>query len=331
VTFLRKVFAPVAALAVLAGCAGSGSPAPAPLALGGTASAARAAGSAKTGLIYVADLSNSAVHIYPLGGKNQTEIGLIKSVPGLEYLAVDGAHNLYVVEFGAGKVLVFPRGAKKPSRTLVVEPSGAFPNAVAISQSGEVAVGQFQTTGIEFYRKGATKPFKTVAPPAGFSAGFCAYDGSGNLYVVLSASNQASHIGEIAGGGKGTSITDLGANTGITNAKGIQVDTNGNLGVIGDAGTLNVYKAGSNTLLSTASLADPPSDGPNPNGGFSLLKSGSDLYLASAILKGSLGQAYKYAYPAGGAIRNAITVQNPPGGSGETAVTGVAVDPPETP
>jgi sugar lactone lactonase YvrE len=287
---------------------------------------------ARRGLIYVADYSNQEIHIYPLAGTNQKEIGHISGVPIVEYLNVDRWHNLYVVEFSAGKVVVFPRGATQPSRTLSVEPSGSFPNAVAISHAGEVAVGQFQTNGINFYHRGATTPFNIVKPPASFgSAGFCAYDAAGNLYVIGSAASHASHIGEIVGGGKGNTVTDFGVNTGITNAKGIQVDTQGNVAVVGDSGTLNVYAPASNTLLSTAQLNDPPNGGPNPNGGFSLLKSGTDLYVASAILnQQNEGLALEYAYPAGGAILNTIAVQVPPSGS-ETAVTGVAVDPPERP
>lgn len=284
------------------------------------------------GLIYIADYTNSAVHIYPLRGKNQQEIGLITGDPVIEYLNVDRWHNLYVVEFVAGKVLVYPRGATQPSLTLTVQPSGAFPNAVAISHGGEVAVGQFQTNGINFFHRGATAPFKIVKPPASFgSAGFCAYDANGNLYVIGSAASRASHIGEIIGGGKGNKIVDLGVNTGITNAKGIQVDKQGNVVVVGDSGTLNTYAPQSNTLLNSVQLLDPPG-GPNPNGGFSFLSKGHALYVASAILnRQNLGQAFKYAYPAGGNILNTITVQNPPSGQGQTAVTGVAVDPPEQP
>jgi hypothetical protein len=320
-----------------AGCSGSGAPIGGSSAFGSpirepVANNSVSSNAAASGLVYVADYTNSAIHIYPLRGKNQKEIGLITGVPVVEYLNADRWHNLYVVEFSAGEVLVYPRGATEPSLTLIVQPKGAFPNAVTISHDGEVAVGQFQTNGIEFYHKGATTPFNTVKPPPTFgSAGFCAYDASGNLYVIGSSASHASHIGEIVGGGKGTKITDLGVNTGITNAKGIQVDTLGNVAVVGDSGTLNVYAPGSNTLLSTAQLLDPPSDGPNPNGGFSLLKSGKTLYVASAILNGNLGQAYEYAYPAGGAIRNTITVQIPPSGNGQTSVTGVAVDPPERP
>lgn len=284
------------------------------------------------GLIYIADYTNSAVHIYPLKGKNQQEIGLITGVPVVEYLNVDRLHNLYVDEFVAGKILVYPRGAAQPSLTLSVQPSGAFPNAVAIARSGQVAVGQFQTNGINFFHKGASSPFKIVKPPASFgSAGFCAYDAFGNLYVIGSAASRSSHIGEIIGGGKGNKIVDLGVNTGITNAKGVQVDKSGDVVVIGDSGTLNTYAPHSNTLLNSVQLLDPPG-GPNPNGGFSFVRSGTALYIASAILnRNNLGQAFKYAYPAGGSILNTITVQNPPSGQGQTAVTGVAVDPPEQP
>jgi hypothetical protein len=332
-----------ALLAFLTGCVGAiAPPAAVPLAAGSqSASAALRAssqtgldvdGSAQTtGLLYVADYTNEAIHIYPLKGKNQQEIGLIQGVPVVEFLNVDRRHNLYVVEFSAGKVLVYPRGATAPSLTLTVEPKGAFPNAVAISRAGEVAVGQFQTTGIEFFKKGATSPFKTI-PPAYGSAGFCAYDAAGNLYAILSSASGPSHIGEIVGGGSGTRMVDLGVNTGITNAKGIQVDTQGSVAVVGDSGTLNRYQAGTNTLLGTSQLLDPPSDGPNPNGGFSLLASGKNLYVASALLNAqNLGEALEYAYPAGGAIRNTVTVQIPPGGGQQTAVTGVAVDPPERP
>jgi hypothetical protein len=283
----------------------------------------------KKGLIYVADYSYSAVHIYPEKGTNQKEIGLITGLPIIEYLNVDRWHNLYVVEFVAGQVVVFPRGSTQPSLTLTVNPSGSFPNAVAISKTGEVAVGMFQQSGINFYHKGASTPYNLVAPLPGYSSGFCAYDKHGNLYVIESTASGPSHIAEIVGGGAGTTTKDLGVNGGITNAKGIAVDTDGNIAVVGDSGTLNLYKPGSNTLISTNTL----NGNPNPNGGFSLLKSGKSLYVASAILDGNLGQALEYPYPAGGNSINTITVQPPAtgSGSGETAVTGVAVDPPERP
>jgi hypothetical protein len=281
----------------------------------------------KKGLIYVADYSNSAVHIYPEKGQNQKEIGLITGLPVIEYLNVDRWHNLYVVEFVAGQVVVFPRGSTQPSLTLSVQPSGSYPNAVAISKTGEVAVGMFQQSGINFYHKGASTPYKLVPPLTNYSSGFCAYDKHGNLYVIESTASGPSHIAEIVGGGKGTTTKDLGVNGGITNAKGIQVDTDGNIAVVGDSGTLNLYKPGSNTLISTNTL----NGNPNPNGGFSLLKSGKNLYVASAILAGNLGQALEYPYPAGGDSINTITVEPPQSGSGETAVTGVAVDPPERP
>jgi sugar lactone lactonase YvrE len=327
------VLTALAAAALLSACAGSaGTPSGAPQ-VQAPASRALAPAASGKGLIYVADYTNNAIHIYPLAGKNQQEIGLITNVPVVEYLNVDRWHNLYVVEFSAGEVLVFPRGATTPSLTLSVQPKGNFPNAVAISHTGEVAVGQFQTTGIEFFKKGASTPFKTIAPPGSFgSAGFCAYDAVGNLYVIGSSADHASHIGEIVGGGSGSSITDLGVNTGITNAKGIQVDRKGQIVVVGDSGTLNTYAPASNNLVASVQLDDPPSDGPNPNGGFSLVKSGKNLYVASALLNSqNLGQALEYAYPAGGKIENTIDVQIPPGGGGQTAVTGVAVDPPERP
>jgi hypothetical protein len=279
------------------------------------------------GLIYVADATNSVIHIYPLRGINQTQIGLITGVPVVESLGVDRWHNLYVVEFGAGKVLVYPKGATSPSLTLNVAPAGANPNRVAISHAGEVAVGQFQTNGIDFYRKGASAPYKRVRPPAGYAAGFCAYDASGNLYVILSAPDGPSHIGEVVGGGSGSRIEDLGANTGITTAKGIEVDTRGDVGVLGDAATLNVYAPGTNELLSSATLLAPPNPGPNPSGGFSLIPSGDALYVASAIPDGTSAQAYRYAYPGGGRSTNTIAVQ-PPSENGQASATSVAIDPP---
>ena len=228
---LPRALGAIAAAGLLAGCAASPtSTAPpselfAPTQVSGQTSLSMnpAVKRSKGGLIYVADDTNSEIHIYPLRGRNQKEIGSITGVQVVEYLNVDRWHNLYVVEFTAGKVLVYPKGKTQPSLTLTVDPSGAFPNAVAISHSGDVAVGQFQTNGINFYHKGATTPYNVVPPPSGFSAGFCAYDASGNLYVILSRASGASHIGEIVGGGSGKSTTDLGVNTGITNAKGIQI------------------------------------------------------------------------------------------------------------
>jgi hypothetical protein len=330
---IQQTLVAVVAAGLFAGCGGvvpsndnvADGPAQSPASRASAMSSA--AKHAKGGLIYVADYTNSMVHIYPLKGKNQKQVGQITGLPIVEYLNVDRWHNLYVVEFVAGKVLVFPRGATQPSLTLTVNPSGTYPNAVAISHAGEVAVGQFQQNGINFYHKGASTPYKIVPPVSGYSSGFCAYDAHGNLYVIESTAYGPSHIGEIVGGGKGSSTKDLGVNTGITNAKGIQVDTKGDVGVVGDSATLNVYAPKSNTLLSSSQL----NGSPNPNSGFSLLKSGKDLYLASALLNGNLGQAEEYAYPAAGNVLNTITVEPPASGTGETAVTGVAVDPPEQP
>src|SRR5580658_5770172 len=99
----------LSAAAVVAGCAGAnqsnslagtqpaiGSPAQT---LGQTSWINPAAKLSKKGLIYVADYSNSAVHIYPEEGKDQKQIGLITGLPIVEYLNVDRWHNLYVVEF----------------------------------------------------------------------------------------------------------------------------------------------------------------------------------------------------------------------------------------
>jgi hypothetical protein len=239
----------------------------------------------KNGLIYVADYTDSDIRIYPLSGSNQKQIGLITGTPVPEYLNVDRWHNLYVVEFSAGTVSVYPRGKTKPSLVLTVEPNGAFPNAVSISHSGEVAVGQFADNGIEFYHKGATTPFNTVVPPSSFgSAGYCAYDADGNLYVIGSSASHSSHLGEIVGGGSGSVVKDFGAMKGITNARGVQVDASGDVAVFGDDGTLNAYAPHSTKRLSTESLQDPPSDGPQPNGGFSFTPDGHDVYLASALL-----------------------------------------------
>jgi len=286
-----------------------------------------AAPASSGGLIYVADTTDSNVSVYPLAGKYQKQIGEIPNVPLAAYMNVDTAHNLYVAEFFAGTVDVYARGAKKPSLVLGVEPSGARPNGVAVSAAGEVAVGQYDPVGIEFYRKGATKPFKTIAPPANFGApGLCAYDASGNLYVIGS-SGSPSHLGEIVGGGSGSSIEDFGTMPGIQNGRGVQVTSSGNVAVIADAGVVETFAPHSTKLLSKETLLDPPSDGPQPNGGLWFTPDGKDLYVASGILNiKSQGEALEYAYPKGGTIVNTIDVVVPKGGS-QTAVTSMTIDP----
>ncbi|HEY2553605.1 MAG TPA: hypothetical protein VGI15_00010, partial [Candidatus Cybelea sp.] len=219
-TLLNSTVA-LAAAGLFAGCAGS---TPSNSFVGGQSSIGGPAASLvrpswigpeakrKKGLIYVADYTNSEVHIYPEKGTNQQEIGTITGLPILEYLNVDRWHNLYAVEFVAGEVVVFPRGSTQSSLTLTVNPSGSFPNAVAISQTGEVAVGQFQQNGVNFYKKGSPTPYNLVPPLSGYSSGFCAYDKHGNLYVIESTASGPSHIAEIVGGGKGTTTKDLGVN-----------------------------------------------------------------------------------------------------------------------
>jgi len=199
------VLAPALAATLLAACSANGGSAPASRANADAAPlAARRAGwlspGARAGkhLLYVADQFGQTVYIFPQSGFNPPPVGAITDgVAGPDGLFVDHDGALYVCNFGAGNVTVYPRGTTSPSKTLTG--AGVAPIGVVVGRDGTVYVADFaegQNGHVFEYRNGATTPTTTITL-AGYPEGL-ALNHSGNLFVAYQKTPTAGTVLEYA-------------------------------------------------------------------------------------------------------------------------------------
>ncbi len=135
-------------------------------------------------LLYVADQFGQTVYVYPQGVTNPKPIGAItQGVSAPDGLFVDHDGALYVCNFGAGTVTVFPKGSISPSKTLTG--AGVAPIDVVVGRDGTVYVADFnegQNGHVYEYAGGSTTPTTTI-DLAGYPEGL-ALDHHNNLYVA---------------------------------------------------------------------------------------------------------------------------------------------------
>jgi hypothetical protein len=149
--------------------------------------------------------------------------------------------------------------------------------------------------------------------------GFPSFDHAGNLFIV---EEEASNIvvGEITGGCKATKITQFTSAKLPLSAGGIQVDQAGQIAIADHIRrTIDIYSPPKGGSLGNPVSIIRLKGSSNPET-FAFLASGADLYTVAGILH---AVADEYAYPAGGAQENAISVGGNP--------VGVAVTPPLVP
>jgi hypothetical protein len=176
-------------------------------------------------LLYVADQFAQTVYIFPQKGTNPAPIGAItQGVSAPDGLFVDGQGALYVCNFGAGTVTVYPKGSISPSKTLTG--AGASPIDVAAGRDGTVYVSDFnvgQNGHVFEYAPGSTTPTTTI-DLTGYPEGL-ALDRGNNLYVAYQKSSNAGTVLKFAPGS--THGQDLGLQ--ITLVGGAAIDAKGNL------------------------------------------------------------------------------------------------------
>jgi len=242
-------------------------------------------------LLYVSDVSNAnfvdepgTVDIYSEVGHGQKMIGEITGLDSPSGLAVDESNNLYVTQTDNGApVLVFALGATKPFLRLEV-PAGTLPTAVAVDRNDEVFVSTAQTgstsTSILFYKKGATRPYRSFTV-GGDGISQVIADRDGNIYYVWTSLDLVNFgIYELKAG------TSTPISLGL-NGSGMFLDGSGDLVLLQtlEGGGIGIYRPGSTKPKATIRFSGfYQAFGPN--------SSISDFFVA-------LGSIHEYSYPGG--------------------------------
>jgi hypothetical protein len=317
---LRHVAGAAAVASLVVGCAGRASEpvvqAPAPIVRYSPPLVAqpRARGGAASpiGLLYVSGYACNCVQIYDVLGKNQQPIGQIGKLNHPQGLFVDAQEQLWVSNTGARNVLMYPRGATKPS-LLLYDPR-EYPVDVAVHTDGTVFVANtvteaFKPGDVVVYAPGAKYPTSKLTDRYFSRVIGVAIDASKDVFVSYIDTKNQGRVDEFVAGS--TVATHLGIQAAFTG--GIVLDSGGNI-VLNDelAPATDVYAA------------------PNWQLTGSFGKTGVPLYLAFGhtehylyVADGSGGAVYQYAYPSGRLV-NTITA----GWSGSSPPYGVAVSPP---
>ncbi|MBD5655163.1 MAG: hypothetical protein IAI50_08260 [Candidatus Eremiobacteraeota bacterium] len=278
-------------------------------------------------LIFVSDVSDGVVDIYPQAGKSQKMVGQITGFAQPQGLATDTKADLFVANTNDSNVLVYaPPYTKTPM--LTIDDVGQFPAAVAVSSTGLVAVTNIckapdcrpGTASVSFYPKDSSKACATVSDTTNFPRiTFAAFDKSGNLYIDGTIDRIITAFGIVSGGCKATSITNIAVTYTIGFPGSLQVDNAGRIAV-------------TDGVRYQVETFDPPTDGElgaptsltalkNSKNDVSsaLLASGKDLYGVDS----GTGRASEFAYGSDGAALDSIA------GGGQPI--GVAVTPPILP
>jgi hypothetical protein len=268
-------------------------------------------------LIFVSELSNpEGVAIFVQANGNAKVGEIVGDIYGPSGLATDREGDVYITNNNSGTINVFaPPYTTFPKLTL--DDTGNYPDDVAISGRGLVAVANFNPS-VTFYRKNSTKPCATVADASFGGIIHDAFDDAGDLYVD-GENGSGFVVGEIRGGCKATTIERLSTGNAIGSWPGaIKVDKHDRVAIEDGYGqVIYTYNPPVNGSLGTPVTTTPL---PGVAGGynFAFAASGRDVYVADYYN----GVIDEYAYPAGGTAEDTFSV-------GDTQ--GVALTPPLAP
>ncbi len=229
--------------------------------------------------------------------------------------------DLYVADLNNSRVQIYAAGLASPPSTLS-DPGQQPADVDSFANGAYLAVTNYSTTtggpGSVSIFKGSTLQ-RSIAYSNLQEALFCAFDGKGNLYVDGLDANGNSVIGEVPHATSGGSTFEqLTTTNTFGEATGIQVTTAGSQIVIEDAvnKAIYTYNAPSGGSLGTPTQTTPLGSSEIP-WTFAFTKNMADLYTADNSLDGN---AFGYAYPAGGAAVSTLTVGDSSGGPFGTAV-----------
>jgi DNA-binding beta-propeller fold protein YncE len=273
--------------------------------------------------LYAIAPKNSELHIYPLAGMHQREIGHIDGLPAAHGIGTDRAGNLYVAVSARSEVRVYAPLTKEPFLVLKDRVGTDVPWGVAVSRAGDVAVTNneavqpYRASHVSFFHAGATHPYATFTNLTSFAeCVWDAYDEAGNLYVVGQSADGHATLGEIAGGGDGHALRDLHVSGLSRSLGGVEVDGAGDV-VVAQAARLSVFAPHSNRLLRAITYGR----GLDAKA-LALTPSGDDFYVANDRLNPA--QLWEYLYPSGGTPVNKVHVV-PQGHPPIVEVSGLAI------
>lgn len=183
-------------MALLAGCGGSppvGTPGAMPQGTRG-AQATRHAPSSGSDLLYASSIgSNQRVLIfsYPSG----SQLGTLSGFEGVAGLCSDLSGNVFVVDGQAGTITEYAHAGTTPIATL--DDSGNEPNGCAVDPTtNNLAVAGYEGTLAIFPdERGAPTIFSNVG------GRWCAYDDSGDLFLLVPAQGRSASLSELPAGG----------------------------------------------------------------------------------------------------------------------------------
>jgi hypothetical protein len=201
-------------VAVLAGCSSTGTTLQPVVAQRGAAGSHTPVGhswiapGAKSGdLLYVSDLLAQVVDIYTYGHQYHKLVGMLTGFFNPEGLCVDKAGDVWVTNDtseGVHQITEYAHGGTTPIQTLN-DPDGRANGCSVNPKTGDLAVADFwgpteQIGNVAIYAHASGNP-TFYSNPNIFYYYYCAYDGSGNLFVDGETQGSVFGLGELPKGG----------------------------------------------------------------------------------------------------------------------------------
>ncbi|MGC1380805.1 MAG: hypothetical protein WA814_07250 [Candidatus Baltobacteraceae bacterium] len=135
-------------------------------------------------LLYLGNSANGSVGVYSYPSLNP--LGVLLGFTQPYTMCIDAAQDIYVTDFGGGRVIEYAHGAVAPARSLADHQG--VPVACAVDPStGDLAVSNFvgpssSPGNVILYTGAKGTPTKFTAPSFN-NYFFAAYDANGNLFV----------------------------------------------------------------------------------------------------------------------------------------------------